>query len=90
MAKRVDAVQAEIVSTLRQVGASICYLHTLGKGVPDILVGWHDRNWLLELKTGNAKLTSDERLWHLAWKGQVVVVRSAAEALKAIGVEVAS
>lgn len=37
--KRVDRNQAEIVKALREAGASIAHLHTIGHGVPDILVG---------------------------------------------------
>lgn len=89
-AKRVDANQAEITEALRQVGASVQPIHTLGKGVPDLLVGYRGVNLVLEVKDGAKpasaqKLTPDEANWHARWRGQVAVVRSVDEALAAIG-----
>lgn len=89
-AKRVDANQPEIVRALRQCGASVQPIHAVGKGVPDLLVGLQGRNVLLEIKDGSKppsarQLTGDERDWHEAWRGQVVVVNSVDEALRAVG-----
>ena len=82
---RVDANQSEIVEALRKAGASVCFTHQLGKGVPDILVGVNGRNYLLEIKTSFGTLTPDERDWHEAWRGQVCVVRNVEEALAVTG-----
>jgi hypothetical protein len=84
-AARIDANQPEIVAALRGVGASVQPIHTLGQGVPDILVGWQGRNYLLEAKQGRGKLTEDEAEWHVLWRGQVAVVRSVDDALAVIG-----
>jgi hypothetical protein len=93
MARRaaaVDANQPEVVKALRRVGATVQHLHTVGKGCPDILVGYQGQNFLLEIKDGNKppsrrKLTDDEAAWHEAWRGEVWTVHSADEALYAIG-----
>lgn len=85
-AKKVDANQPEIVAGLRQLGASVQILSAVGDGCPDILVGWHGKNVLLEIKDeeqmpSKRKLTPDQEHWHMTWRGQVAVVKSLAEAL---------
>ncbi len=79
MPKRVDANQKEVVAYLRQLGASVQMLHEVGRGCPDLLVGFRGINYLFELKNGaNAKsrqkLTDDELAWHAKWNGAVYVV----------------
>ena len=90
-AAKVDANQASIVGELRAVGASVQPLHTVGAGVPDLLVGFRGQNWLIEVKDGSKppserKLTAAQVDWHGAWRGQVVTVKDGAEALRALGV----
>lgn len=82
---KVDANQTSIVNALRQVGASVQSIATIGNGVPDLLVGFRGSNLLMEVKVGKSKLTTDETEWHQEWSGQVAIVRSADEALQAIG-----
>ncbi|WP_333846890.1 hypothetical protein [Phaeobacter italicus] len=89
-AARVDRNQKEIVKALRKVGASVEHLHAVGKGCPDLLVGFRGGNYLLEVKDGKKppsarKLTPDQETWHCAWLGTVYVVKSVTEALIAIG-----
>jgi len=84
-AARVDANQAEIVAALRQVGASVQPLHMVGRGCPDIVVGFRRANVFMEIKSPCGKLTQDEREWIRAWRGEVVIVRSPEDALRAIG-----
>ena len=90
-AARTDANQTQIVSALRSVGASVELLSAVGKGCPDLLVGYRNENILMEVKDGKKppserKLTSDQIVWHREWKGVVTVVNSVDEALFAIGV----
>jgi len=90
MAKRIDKNQPEITAALRSVGASVEFLHPLGKGVPDLLVGYRGCNYVLEVKDGGLtpsrkQLTDDERDWHNAWRGKVHIVESVDQALTAIG-----
>jgi hypothetical protein len=85
-AARVDANQAEIVAALRRVGATVQPLHAVGKGCPDLLVGFRQKNFLFEVKDGRRppserKLTTDEARWIGGWRGPVVVVTSAFEAI---------
>ena len=80
-AARVDRNQAVITAALRKIGASVQPIHTQGRGVPDLLVGFRAKNWLLELKVGKEKLTPMEADWMTNWRGQVCVVRSPEEAI---------
>ncbi len=87
---RVDGNQAEIVSQLKARGCSVLSLAALGKGCPDLLVGWHGENMLLEVKDGAKvpsarKLTTDEVAFHQTWRGRVAVVDSVTAALAAVG-----
>ena len=93
-AAKVDANQGEIVAALRKSGCSVEPLHSVGGGVPDLLVGVPDVgidgiNLLMEVKDGAKppsarKLTPDQVDWHAAWLGQKVVVTSVEEALDVV------
>lgn len=89
--KRIDANQPEIVKALRSAGASVQSLADLGKGVPDLLVGFRGQNWLMEVKDwqqppSRRRLTPDEKKWHDSWTGQKCVVETASEAFQIIGI----
>lgn len=64
-------------------------LHAVGKGCPDLLVGFGGRNLLMEVKDGEKppsarKLTPDEAQWHEAWRGRVYVIESPHDALRVL------
>ena len=89
-AARVDANQPRVVEVLRGVGASVEPTHMMGRGFPDLVVGFRGRTYLLEVKDGNKppskrQLTPDEQKWHDRWRGHVTVVHDEDEALAAIG-----
>ena len=92
---RVDANQRQIVQALRAIGATVEPLHFVGRGFPDVLVGYRGVNLLLEIKDGEKPpsarhLTPDEQEWHAKWRGQVAVVESVEEAIElvqAVGLE---
>jgi hypothetical protein len=50
------------------------------------LVGYEYSNYLLEIKGPHGTLTDDEQRWQETWRGQVAIVRTVDDALKAIGV----
>jgi len=91
-AAAVDRNQPEIVAALRAVGCSVTPLHTVGGGVPDLLVGWQGDTFLLEVKDGAKSpsaraLTIHQIPWHDQWRGKpVAVVKTVREALEAIGI----
>jgi hypothetical protein len=88
-AAKVDANQRVIVDVLRANGASVTHTHQIGKGFPDIVVGYRGNNYLMEIKDGDKapsqrKLTPDEEAWHLGWRGTVNIVDSPERALEVI------
>lgn len=85
--RKADDNQPEIVSRFRELGASVQHLHTVGKGCPDILVGYRGINSLVEIKDGSKspskrKLTPDEQEWHDSWRGQVVIIETEDEVIE--------
>lgn len=87
-AARVDANQKEIVKALRDNGCTVQHLHSIGKGCPDLLVGYSHNgkpyNLLMEVKDKGGKLTPEQIIWHAGWRGQVAVVTTPEEAIKAV------
>jgi len=85
-AARVDRNQKEITQALRSIGASVQPLHTVGQGVPDLLVAIAGFNVLIEVKDGEKppsqqKLTPDQIDWHSKWKAPVYIVNSVAQVI---------
>jgi hypothetical protein len=84
MPKRIDGNQVEIVQALRDIGATVQSLASIGKGCPDLLVGYQGKNYLFEIKSENGKLTKDEAVWTSKWDGQVRVVCSPEQAIRIV------
>ena len=82
--RRTDANQQEIMNALREVGYSVLDLHEVGKGCPDILVGTHGLNILVEIKIPGAKLNDLEKKFFDSWNGPACVVNSVEEAITTI------
>lgn len=83
---RIDANQPEIVKALRDMGATVQSLAAVGKGCPDLLVGYRAMNLLFEIKDGakprSARcLTPAEVTWHLDWNGQIGIVETPSQAI---------
>ena len=88
---KVDANQTAVVSALRAAGASVQSLASVGKGVPDLLIGFRGVNLLMEVKDGNKaksaqKLTEDQLKWHGQWLCPISIVDGPEAALRALGV----
>ena len=86
---RVDANQKEIVQQLRKRGISVLHTHQLGKGAPDIVIGYMNQNYLIEIKDGNKsksqqKLTPDELEFASNWGGNYAVCNSLEQILQLI------
>jgi hypothetical protein len=64
----------------------------VGKGVPDLLVGFQGKTLLMEVKDGRKtpserRLTEDQVRWHGAWRGgPLAVVDGVDAALRMLGV----
>ena len=88
-ASRTDANQQELVAALRKMGCSVECLHAVGGGVPDLMVGKQGITLLMEVKDGKKppsqrQLTKPQVRWHSEWRGHVVVVTSAEQAMAII------
>lgn len=89
-AKRVDDNQAQLVKQIRQLGATVRHLHMVGDGLPDIIVGYRKKNFLIEIKDfkkskSQKKLTADEQEFFDTWKGQVDKCETLDEIIKVVG-----
>jgi Holliday junction resolvase len=91
-ASKIDSNQTQVVSALRAAGASVQSLAAVGKGVPDLLVGYKGKTLLMEVKDGNKvpsaqRLTEDQLTWHGEWKGgSLAVVDGPEAALRVINI----
>ena len=86
-AKKTDANQASIVAVLRAVGATVVDLSAVGKGCPDLLVGFRGATFLLEVKARKGRTTPDQDIFYAWWRGApVAIVRTADDALATIGI----
>lgn len=90
-ASKVDDNQKRIVDALRRAGATVESLAPVGKGCPDLLVGFRGKTVLIEVKDGD-KIPSKQRLresqknWHSTWRGaRVEVVHNVEEAMIVVG-----
>lgn len=75
---RRDTNEKEIVEALRKIGATVEFLD-LTNG-PDLLVGYHGENFLLEVKQPKKDLRSEQVDWHNHWNGSAFIVRDVEDA----------
>lgn len=88
---RSDNNQASIVKDFRSMGCSVVDLHSLGRGVPDLLVGFRGFNLLVEVKSEKGILTKDQIDWQKIWKGDLVfVVRKTDDVIRLINLIIAT
>jgi hypothetical protein len=84
MSGRTDANQSKIVAALRAAGATVTILSDVGCGCPDLLIGWHNHNFLFEIKNLNGRgnrMTHAEADWIRRWAGQIAIVFNEQDAL---------
>lgn len=91
IAARTDRNQKTVADEIREclAGSTVMDLSGVGKGVPDLLVGWRGRNYLIEVKNplqraSDQKLTPVQEDWHSKWQGSAFVATSAASAIAQI------
>ena len=91
-AAKIDANHEAVVLALRAAGATVQSLAGVGKGVPDLLVGYQGQTLLMEVKDGfkppsKRALNEDQLRWHGNWNGgALAVVDSPDGALRILGV----
>lgn len=84
-AAKVDSNHNQIVSALRDAGCLVVSLASVGLGIPDLLVGFRRKNYLMEVKGPKGELNELQEVFHRRWEGQVAVVRTPEEALRVVG-----
>ncbi len=86
-----DQNEPEIIQALREMDATWRRLDaTLGgemAGVPDLLVGFGGKNYLLEVKSVRGRLNPYQKDFHDKWLGQVHTVRSADDVRRILGAD---
>lgn len=88
-AANLDRNHADIVNALEAIGAKVQSLAPMGRGIPDLLVGYHQVNVILEVKNegdppSRQVLTAAEQKWHATWPGQVSVVYTPQQAQQVV------
>jgi len=72
-AKRVDCNQKDIVHALKTFGATVVDLSGIGKGCPDLLIGFKGTTYLIEIKKDSkAKFTPQQLQFNELWSGGVI------------------
>lgn len=91
--RKTDANQADIVKALRKLPKlSVFSTHIVGKGFPDIVVGYKGINYLFEIKDGakpksSQKLTTGEVKFHSEWNGQIDIITNIDDALNILKIK---
>ena len=95
-AAKLDSNHAEIVSALCDAGCSVLSLAALGYGAVDILVGYRQRNVLMEIKRPGIagkkrgkrqQQTNDKQdKFRANWCGEICVVTCVDDALLVLGI----
>jgi Holliday junction resolvase len=86
-AAKSDGNQPAVVRAFRDIGATVQVLSAVGKGCPDLLVGWRGRNLLIEVKDREGRgvrLTADQERWHAGWNGTVLIADSPEDAVRKV------
>lgn len=80
-AKR-DESEPEIIAALKGIGA--VYISISMKDVPDLLCSWCGHTFLIECKSGKAKLKPGQEAFKEKWQGLVLVARCAEDVINFI------
>ena len=88
-AQQRDVNEPAIIAALEAVGASVDPLPG-GNGRPDLLVGFRQQNFLLEIKNPEAdsdkrRLNALQKKWHANWQGRAHLVETVEQALLVVG-----
>ena len=88
---RLDSNQRELVAFAKKHGATVTHLHPLGRGIPDILIGYRGRNYLIEIKSSEkSKLSEDEQTFFNNWRGSASVITSKIDLIRLLDLPMSS
>lgn len=78
-----DSNQAPLVKLARRIGATVRIATALGKGFPDLVVGFRGSTRLWECKKPGGELRDDQADFHRDWRGAPVeIVRTADDVIR--------
>jgi Holliday junction resolvase len=83
-----DANESDLISELQQVGLDVYRVKSDTAGVPDLLIGYGEDWWLVEIKTDGGKLSTTQEQFiehHTYYNRRVCVARTARDVLRYIG-----
>lgn len=88
---KTDANHARIMKVLRDAGAEVTSLHKVGQGVPDLLVSFWGKWFLMEVKDPDKppsarKLTKPQEEWIARQKAEVHIVTTDQSALDVLDI----
>ncbi len=69
-AARVDDNQHDLCDAWVRMGGTVLYLHTLGGGAPDTLLGMAGEMELVEIKSARGVLSQRQKDWRQWWQGR--------------------
>lgn len=77
-AAKVDGNHLDICHALRQLGASVLSLAAIGRGCPDICIGFRGISYLAEIKNNKVRwsMTDDQKAFHAGWNAPILVLDS--------------
>jgi len=76
---KADRNQPEIVKEFRKLGATVAHIHSVGGGVPDIIIGYKGKTTIIEIKDGTGALTPKEKDFADKWRGSLYICRDVEE-----------
>lgn len=86
---RTDGNHREVMRAFRELGCTVADTSKLGSGFPDLVIGKHGINVLVEVKDGDKppsrrRLTEDEQAFANNWKGWVETVTNIRDVVKLV------
>jgi hypothetical protein len=78
-----DSTQAEIVAAAKALGASVAVTTAVGRGFPDLIVGYRGQTLLVEVKSPTGALRPSQMAFRETWRGGPFVVIESANGLLA-------
>lgn len=80
--RKVDRNQLKIVTLLRDLGFQVTPMHTVGRGIPDLLISCQGRWHVAEVKFGRHwALTTAQDKFHAEAKGPIPIFETEAQVI---------
>jgi len=83
-----DSNERRLIAELKQAGIDVYRVKSDSEGVPDLLVGYGEEWWLIEIKTDGGKLSDKQEQFiehHTYHNRRVCVARTTRDVLRYVG-----